>query len=171
MKSQTIRKCQRCHSNRKGKKQIRCKNRTCRTARKCWRHLMIENGLRVKNSTIKGAGLGLFTTKDLKANVIVDSYKAKLPILTLKQIHQRYPGNTLGQYVWCHANKCVDARSTQSNLARFSNGCDSTRSQMSRCNAQITKQGNLKTTKKIKANSEILCRYGPEYWGRKGRKG
>ncbi len=40
-----------------------CKNRACTTGPYCWQHLRKEEFLRVKPSTIKGAGMGLFADK------------------------------------------------------------------------------------------------------------
>lgn len=170
-RSQAVIECQQCNSNRKGTR-IRCKKRTCRIADVCWQHLKLQKNLRIKKSTIRGAGYGLFTTKPLKANVIIDNYKRNLPVMTRKQIETQYPGGIVAQYVWCNRNltQCIDAKSTQANVARYSNACDAVRGQAARCNAKFTNQGNLKTTKKIQANAEILCAYGPEYWGRRTRK-
>src|SRR6478609_1276980 len=93
----TLRDCVRCSAKTKSKK--RCTRRTCVTAGKCWQHTAAEDGLRVKPSTIPGAGKGLFAERDFAPNRKIADYgrKSKFmpgpidPTLT----DDRYP------YAWC----------------------------------------------------------------------
>lgn len=168
----SLRECDRCHSNRKNTK-IRCKSRTCKIAKKCWRHLKSEDGLVVKKSTIKGAGMGLFAAVNFKKGKILGSYKADLPFLTEKQLQalEKNPDHRAGAYVMCgRSRKCIDAKSTQSQVVRFSNACDFSSKGHHKCNAKLTEQFNLRALKDIKAGSEIFCKYGGEYWGRAVRR-
>ncbi len=166
----SLRECTRCVSKRTSKKvnPTRCKKQTCKTARKCWQHLKSENGLQVKMSRIAGAGQGLFATRRFRRNEKIDDYKAQLPALTQHQINRRYPGkNTNAAYVWCTPNKrtrCYDARSSQSNLARYANGCDRNPRDLTGCNAKINVNGVLVATKQIEIGNEILTPYGANYW-------
>ena len=52
-----VRNSQQCKSNTV--KGFQCKKKTAKT-KKCWIHLGKENNLRIKQSTIPNAGLGLF---------------------------------------------------------------------------------------------------------------
>ena len=91
--------CQRCTATTKSGQ--RCKNRTCR-GKQCWQHLKKEQGLRVKQSEIAGAGFGLFTTKPFRKNQKIANYTGEN--LSRAAIESRYPGNTRGEYVLCDGN-------------------------------------------------------------------
>jgi hypothetical protein len=163
----SIRECDQCSFIKANGE--RCKNRTCTTHPFCWQHLKKEHGLRVKPSTIAGAGHGLYTTRDIKNNSKIASYTGD--ILTKEQLQQRYPGNTLGAYTLMqHGNKYVDARSTQTAVGRYANACDKPGSRV-RCNAKLTKAATLKSVKKIKAGDEVFVPYGRDYWKSAGVKG
>lgn len=54
----------------------RCKRRTAMTPY-CWVHLQKEKNVRIKPSTIEDAGLGLWTTKEVKKNHPVVDYGGK----------------------------------------------------------------------------------------------
>lgn len=53
--------CQRCTA--RTATGARCTNRTCIGVPKCWQHLLRDSNLRIKKSTIRGAGSGLFAMK------------------------------------------------------------------------------------------------------------
>ena len=94
-----------------------CKNRTARGT-KCWVHLRRDAPhLRVKRSGVHG--LGLYTTKRIKKNKKIATYKGQN--LTRAQVNARYP-NKDAKYVLCKTkNKCRDARKTTAGVARFAN--------------------------------------------------
>ena len=54
----------------------RCSRRTAKGTL-CWQHGMSSLGLRVKKSQIRGAGLGLFTTKTIQKDKLIDKYKGE----------------------------------------------------------------------------------------------
>ena len=158
---QAIRECQRCEGT--AKSGSRCKNRTCR-GKLCWQHLKKEKGLRVKPSTIAGAGFGLHTTKPFKKNQKIADYTGEN--LSRAQIDQRYPGNTVGEYVLCEGDnansRCVDARKTNSSAARFTNDARGTNQ---RNNARFLQRGfGIKATRNIPADREVFVSYGKAYW-------
>lgn len=168
VQSQSVKECQRCVSTSAASGQ-RCKNRTCK-AKRCWQHLKRDKGLRIKQSTIPGAGLGLFATKRIPRNTRIVAYEGEQ--LSRDQVEERYPGNTIGEYTLCGSNAvgCKDGRKTNSGAARFAND---SRGTSKTNNARFNRAGqlSLRTTnnRPVQAGAEILVSYGPEYWGRRGR--
>lgn len=170
MSNQTIVVCDTCHAPTKSQRQ--CKRRTCMTHPYCWQHLQSIMHLQVKDSTIPGAGKGLFAAKlpgknkqkrvVFRANQIIAPYTGEK--LTKKQLDQRYPGDTLGQYVLqLSKDRYIDARKTDSSVARYANSCQKT---SKKCNAKLANNtGNLKVKPNvnIKEGEEILTSYGKEY--------
>lgn len=162
--------CQRCISMTK--KGTQCHRTTCITSQKCAQHLDLEDGLAVRPSNIPGAGLGLFTTRSFPAHVIVAKYNLTSAYMAEEDLTRKMDPYLDTSYIWCRdlAEKhCWDARSTQSTIARFANGCDKAAttgkgSKKIKCNAMITRTGDLKTIKRLAKDVEILIPYGPDYW-------
>lgn len=132
-----------------------CKRRT-RKGDKCFQHLAIVDGLRIKKSTIPGAGLGLFAAKDFKKDVKVVDYKG--------EISDHASGGDydleLAPDKFVNANKSVYVGS-YSNMARAKD--------KKKNNAKLTAyrgQGRIKSTVPIKAGKEVLTSYGRNYWKR-----
>lgn len=125
---------------------------------------MSIEGLRIKPSTIPNAGLGLFTTKDRRANEKLDNYKNGTVRETKQTIDSRYGDDLeLAIYVWCANSKnCFDAQSTQSNYSRYANSCDVPNNRKP-CTGIIKNNGDLRTLRHLKAGEEILVAYGDEY--------
>ena len=71
MPGQSERECERCTATAKSGN--RCRNRTCRGT-VCWQHLKRDSGLRVKQSQIAAAGMGLWTTRRFKPNEKIGKY-------------------------------------------------------------------------------------------------
>lgn len=162
------RECDRCHAQTDAG--TRCKNRTCTTGTYCWIHLKKIDHLRVKPSQIPHAGLGLYTTEDIHVprgqEVPIIEYTGEH--LTKRQLDRRYPGDTLAAYAIQigDSNRYIDARSTQSSVARYANDCRGSRRQ---CNATLEARDHdtrsfLTADRNIRANHEILTSYGPNYW-------
>lgn len=161
------RECQTCQAFKKGT-EIRCKRRTCTTADLCWQHAMSAKGLRVKASTITGAGLGLFVSKDTPRLHTLDEY-------TGDRVNQIRPGvfdKNVGEEYLLERTKTIwiDASSTQSCLARYANACDYVRTGTPvRCNAKFVTRGTrifLVTTAPIEKGGEIFVPYGSKFWSR-----
>ena len=136
----------------------------CCTGKQCWQHLKKEQGLRVKQSEIAGAGFGLFTTKPFRKNQKIANYTGEN--LSRAAIESRYPGNTRGEYVLCDGDRpnsrCVDGRKTNSSAARFANDARGTNK---RNNARFLQRGfGIKAKQNIPAGQEILVSYGRDYW-------
>ena len=160
----SVRDCIRCSGHTKSKK--RCSRRTCVTPGLCWQHTAMEEGLRVKKSSIPGAGMGLFAAKDIPPNRRIAQYAKKSPYMPAAVDSTRLDDSHRYPYLWCtngNAKRCWNAQSTQSTIARYANGCD--RPGNARvCNAKMVPSGWLKSTQKIGKGSEIFFPYGSEYW-------
>lgn len=68
----------------------RCKNRVCFGSPVCWLHNSIKYDVEIKDSTIPGAGNGLFATRRLPKDSWMCPYSGEPT--TMNCIHQRYPG-------------------------------------------------------------------------------
>jgi len=150
-------------------KHDRCKKRT-QTDGKCYIHGEREDGLRVKPSTIPGAGKGLFAAKKgprVKAGGEVfhqgdriDWYAGK--VLTGKKMDKRYGPDDIAEYVLqVGKDRFVDAKKPTSCYARWANSARGPR-----VNARLAKstkhksRGQLIATKSIRKDQEILTTYG-----------
>ena len=136
----------------------RCKLRTGR-GRKCWHHTLRDDNLRVKQSTVPAAGLGLFTgAKPMKKG-------ASIPYtgqdLSRRAIDRRY-GDATAQYTLCRAQSCRDARRTdEPGLARWINDSRGTP------NVRLTGAFTAKATRRIPPHTELFASYGADYWKKK----
>lgn len=167
-RDQTVVQTVRCKAlNRLG---IQCNKMSQDIANYCSFHAKQIYGLEVKPSLIESAGKGLFTTRQFEKNEIISEYCGE--VLHRDQLEERYPGDTLGMYVLhLYDDWYVDARSTQSCVARYCNASDwgnSTNSSKS-CNAMFyqdkpNKKVYLMATKTILPGQEILCCYGKSYY-------
>lgn len=160
MSGQSERECDQCTATSKSGN--RCRNRTCR-GKLCWQHLKRDSGLRVKQSQIAAAGMGLWTTRRFKPNEKIGNYTGER--ITKQQMLARYPNNKRGEYVLCPNNGyCIDGKKTNSSSIRFAN--DSKGNSQLKNNA-VFKQGSdvLRAGPQgIPANREIFVSYGSDYW-------
>jgi hypothetical protein len=154
------RECNRCEADTKGGNQ--CRVRTCKVGPKCWIHTKSQDGLQVKPSTIPGAGLGLFTTKDFGNNRYIDVYRGR----DVSQYHLDHP-DAFMPYTICHGNQCTDAKRTNSCPARYINDKRGTNRQY---NVRFTNAYpvRVKTIRAIPAGRELLVNYGRNYWNDNG---
>ena len=119
---------------------------------------MRDEGLRVKPSTVPGAGLGLFATKDFRPSDKIAAYTGEQ--LTRAAIDERY-GDERGEYVLCRDSKrCIDSRATNSSAARYAND---SRGTDFRNNSRF-KALRLEASRRIRPGDEIFVAYGREYW-------
>lgn len=139
-----------------------CRRRTCKTFKYCWQHLLKETGLFVKPSKVPGAGDGLFTSKPIKKNTNIAKYEGER--ISKTELDRRY-GDATAPYVLEYPRGVfIDARSTQSSIARYANACDYPGNRRA-CNAKLSGvNGYLRSTKNIASGAEILTPYGSEYW-------
>ncbi len=156
--------CVRCIAQTK--KGARCKLRTCRIADYCSIHAKSILQLGVKPSPV--SGYGLFTYADIPKDRKICEYKGV-------NISQEEYDTGNGIYgVEIPRGRVIDAKSTQSCLARYINDCRYSNRRAGTCagiNARFslkTVRGvttvNIKSTKRIPAGSEIFLKYGAKYW-------
>jgi SET domain-containing protein len=122
-------------------------------------------GLAVRTSTIPNSGKGLFVTKDFGTGKRLCKYVGeKISDATLKE---RY-GNEMAPYVlYLSSTNLVDARSTQSCIARYINSATKPGQISRKTNARLLASGWVVSTRNIKKGEEILMAYGKAYWNKK----
>lgn len=124
---------------------------------------LLEKELEVKQSTITGAGQGLFTkTAILKGTYIIE-YKGR--ITTWKEVKHQWDN----PYLYTISDSyIIDAKNHKKSLARYANDAKGlTRTKGITNNAEFVNEGKrvfIIATKAIKAGEEILVSYGKGYW-------
>lgn len=125
---------------------------------------LLEKQLRVKRSTLPGAGKGLFTTKFIPKGTRIVEYKGK--ITSWKEADTQGGGN--GYIYYVKRYHVIDALPRPKALARYANDAQG----MMRVkgiinNSDYVEDGlrvYIESKKDIPANSEIFVGYGKEYW-------
>ena len=160
--SESIRKVVRCKGHTKSG--ARCARRTAKTPY-CYQHLKSEQHLQVKQSHIKEAGLGLYTTIDRKKNKPIIEYTGR----TVVSHNPDYGGDYVLQ-VKNDPPTFINADETTDGAGRFSNMARRGQGYKLKNNSQLATdrgKGSLKATKNIKSGDEILTNYGAGYWRQK----
>jgi SET domain-containing protein len=125
---------------------------------------LLEKHLVVKRSGLKGAGKGLFTTKDIPRGTKIVEYKGK--ITKWKEVDDR---NGLNGYIYyVTRNHVIDASDTKDALARYANdakGLQRVDGITNNCTYIIEGvKVYIKAMRNIAAGSELFVGYGKEYW-------
>jgi SET domain-containing protein len=124
----------------------------------------LEKQLIIKRSTLKGAGKGLFTTRDIPKGKKIVEYKGN--IVTWKEVDSRDGLN--GYIYYVNRNHVIDAYPTKEHLARYANdakGIVRTEGLNNNCTYQIEGiRVFIYAMKNIPAGSELFVGYGKEYW-------
>jgi len=124
---------------------------------------LLEKQLVVKRSTLKGAGKGLFTTRDIPRGKKIVEYKGK--VTTWKEVDSRDGMN--GYIYYVNRYHVIDAADSKEALARYANDAKGlVRSDGVKNNCTYNIEGKrvyIVSMKKIPAGSEILVGYGKEY--------
>jgi len=125
---------------------------------------LLEKHLVVKRSTLKGAGKGLFTTRDIPRGKKIVEYKGK--ITTWKEVDSRDGMN--GYIYYVNRHHVIDAAETTEALARYANdakGLVKAEGLKNNCTYNIEgKRVYIVSMKNIPAGSELFVGYGKEYW-------
>ena len=125
---------------------------------------LLEDQLLVKRSTLKGAGKGLFTTKDIPKGKKIVEYKGK--IVKWKDVDSRDGLN--GYIYYVSRDHVIDAFPTKDALARYANdakGIVRTDGLNNNCTYRIEgRRVFIYSMKNISAGSELFVGYGKEYW-------
>ncbi|HYO21387.1 MAG TPA: SET domain-containing protein [Flavisolibacter sp.] len=124
---------------------------------------LLEKYLFVKESTIPGAGKGLFTKTDIPKGTRVIEYKGR------RTVWKDVKDDSTNYYIYTiNRNNVIDAQKTLSALARYANDAKGlTRVKGLTNNCVYINEGKrafIETTKNIPAGAEILVNYTKEYW-------
>ena len=124
---------------------------------------LLEKQLEVKESTIPGAGKGLFTNIFIPKGTRIVEYKGRLT--TWREVENDYKN---GYIYSINANNVIDAKTYKKALGRYANDASgSGRKKGLANNSQYVADGLkifIEAVKDIPAGSEILVSYGKEYW-------
>lgn len=124
---------------------------------------LLEKYLYVDDSTIPGAGKGLFTNIDIPKGTRIVEYKGRRT--TWKEVKN----DSTNYYIYTiNRNNVIDAQKTLSALARYANDAKGfTRIKGLLNNAVYVNEGNrafIESVKNIPAGTEIFVDYTQEYW-------
>ncbi len=125
---------------------------------------LLEKQLIVKRSALKGAGKGLFTTRDIPKGKKIVEYKGK--ITTWREVNEHEGFN--GYIYYVNRNHVIDAAPATGALARYANDAKGIiRAEGLRNNCTYRIEGLrvfIYSMRDIPAGSELLVGYGKEYW-------
>lgn len=162
----SVRECVQCLASTKSGSQ--CKNVTCKYSEFCRIHTHQLFDLTLKKSTIPGAGSGLVTLVSIPPKTRIAKYTGEVKSLA------EYKENPSGYAVSLPKKRVLDAASTQSGIARYSNDCRAANKRAGSCNGSnakfkiSTRAGVtsvwLVSTKHIPAKAEIFVSYGRGFW-------
>jgi SET domain-containing protein len=125
---------------------------------------LLEKHLVIKQSTLPGAGKGLFTKKLIPKGTRIAEYKGK--ITTWKEVDHL---NGLNAYIfYINRNHVIDGSKHKKAFARFANDAKGSKKGSGLINnCKYVVEGLrvfLESKKEISPNEEILAGYGKEYW-------
>ncbi|HUQ67754.1 MAG TPA: SET domain-containing protein [Flavitalea sp.] len=125
---------------------------------------LLEKYLKVKRSTLPGAGKGLFTSRFIPKGTRIVEYKGK--ITSWKDADHQNGGN--GYIYYVKRTYVIDALHREKAIARYANdarGMNKVKGITN--NSDYVEDGvkvYIEAKRDIPANSEILVSYGKEYW-------
>lgn len=159
----TVRDCVRCSALKADGTQ--CSRRTCTYSSKCFQHTKRDAGIEIRRSNIANADLGLFATRRFRRGEVIAPYGG---VVVARNVYGADPS---GFGIHLNQNQVIDARSTQSGMARYANSCLRANIANGECggnNARLTmsaryQRGSLKATRVIPAGSEIFTSYGSNF--------
>ncbi len=124
---------------------------------------LLEKQLEIKESSIPGAGMGLFTLHPISKGTRIVEYTGK--IKTWKEVQHNHENNYI---FYVTRNHIIDGSKAKKCFARYINdarGLKKIKGQNN--NAAFTRDGLrvfVDATKDIEAGGEIFVAYGKEYW-------
>jgi hypothetical protein len=138
----------------------RCRAMT-RHGEYCWTHLAQQRGVRIKQSTIAGAGKGLYAHRELAKGALVERYTGRYVRMSDENDwkHSTYVLELTGELG-------IDAARTDAAAGRMVNDC---RGSGKRPNVwfvanQRSKTVTLRALRRIRAGEELFVAYGRSYW-------
>lgn len=161
--------CERCTATSKSTGQ-RCKLRTCIGVPYCWMHLLSDHSLRIKPSSIPGAGKGLFALRRGVADSSEVIFRKRDHItryggevIDTAVLNQRYGSYTAPYGIKVRNGMYEDAackRGTGAIANHASRSRANTRYSVSRDSPPHV---SLKATKNIRNGTEVVTYYGSDY--------
>lgn len=125
---------------------------------------LLERHLVVRRSTLKGAGKGLFTRKDIPRGTKIVEYKGKITTWAAVDSH----AGMNGYIYYVNRNHVIDASKGRTSVARYANdarGLARVEGVTNNCTYIIEGvKVYIKSMKRIPAGSELFVGYGKEYW-------
>ncbi len=124
--------------------------------------MLLTQYLKIKKSTLPGSGKGLFTTIPIGKGQRIVEYLGKIKLnANSNNTDLRYAFVVKPGYV-------IDAMNYKKGIAQFANDATGTgRVKYLRNNCYYERDGlrvYITALKNIKANTELLCFYGKDYW-------
>jgi transposase InsO family protein len=149
---------QRCTAQTK--KGAQCCQRTAK-GQYCWNHLRSVCGLRIKMSTVPGAGMGLHAARSLPVNHRIDYTGDRVPL------ESEHDGGTY--FLQLSQHEAIDAARTNAGEGRWVNDPRGTDAQANSEFCLYTPPGQprracVRTLRPIQRGEEILVKYGAAYW-------
>lgn len=157
--------CQRCNFI-KGDG-TRCKNRVCIGAPTCWIHTIRKYGVQVRNSTIDGAGKGLFAVDGFEEGDWIAPYNSD--IISHECLELRFPGDVTAPYAVIDCNDIVYDGACYRGIASMANGLfreDGFSRSMNSHNAMLEINHDelwIQATRDINPDEEIFVYYGRDF--------
>ena len=125
----------------------------------------LEKYLEVKESTLPGAGKGLFTKIDIPKGTWIVEYQGE--ILTWKEV-EKMADYRNGYVFFVFHTHVIDAWKYKKKVARYANdarGLVRIKGINNNCEYHVYKRRcYIKAIRNIKAGSELFVDYGREYW-------
>jgi hypothetical protein len=116
------------------------------------------NWFYIKNSTIKGAGKGLFAARTFKEHILIGKYDGDVFNIPQNKTNLSKMHYTLEIYDKNKGKILLNGRYGKLGWVQFANDGKE------KNNCIFTPGGYLKTCKFIKKNQEIFVNYGDNYW-------
>ena len=124
---------------------------------------LLEKQLEVKESSIPGAGKGLFTTKFIPKGTRIAEYKGR--VRTWKEVENEHSNYYI---FYVDENHVIDAGRHKTSIARYINDAKGLKKIKGLSNnAEFVVDGLkafVEARKDIPAGAEIFVGYGKEYW-------
>lgn len=147
---------QRCTAD--NKRGTQCGSRTAK-GQYCWTHLRAIEGLRIKLSSVLGAGMGLFAARDIRPKAHVADYTGDK--LALRRDEHGGP-----YCLQMHSREAIDAARTNTAPGRWANdprGSGQPPNASFVVNTRL-RTGRLIASRLICKGEEIFVSYGAAYW-------
>lgn len=153
--------CSRCTADRITDK-FQCKRRTRKQLPYCYEHTRRLLHLDIRQSTIPGAGLGLFALKEFKSGDIITPYHGDL--IDKEQMDDRYGEGLAPFAIEINRNTFIDSACSRGtgSFINTNPGHNNARFSVYSGRAGHPPSATIKATKRILPDQEIFVDYGPD---------